>query len=202
MDMMEWLLIASRRGKCPALFRWGNKRSPIGDPELQDYFQLSMIPEFQHDGLRSNRDDDFIDRTTLFEPDKPLSAEGKRSSISLDWGTDQVLSARATKPFFIGASWWTFLLLWVVFESFGFELPASHLELWAVLFILLVLFCSQPQVSYPESRVVPPCFQVVLLQAEDLSSLGRSLHIFEPYCSQTTGLLSRCSSPLFDFLMF
>lgn len=142
----------------------------FGDFAQADLRPMSMTPEFQYDGLRSNRDDNFIDRTT--------------------------------KPFFIGASWWTFLLLSVIFESFGFEPPASHLELWAVLFILLGLFCSQPQVSYPESRVVSPCFQIVLLQAEDLSSLGRSLHIFEPYCSQTTGLLSRGSSPLFDFLMF
>ena len=95
---------------------------------------------------------------------------------------------------------WTLLWLWVVFESFRFEPPASHLELWAILFILLGLFCSQPQDSYPESRVVSPWFQVVLLQAVDLSSLGRSLHILRLIAPRQV-VFYRGSSPLFSFFM-
>ena len=40
--------------RCPAIFRWGNKPSPIGHPELQGCLQLSMTPVYEGPVLLPN----------------------------------------------------------------------------------------------------------------------------------------------------
>lgn len=96
-----------------------------------------------------------------------LSAEGNRSSISLDWGPDQALSARSGKS----------IRCWSFMTNFPYAL-------------------SRRPLSYREHWALSSCPRVFSIRAVGLSSwaLSGSFHVIELLLFPATGLLYWVSS--------